>query len=209
MSEARLHHHLQAKETHVESMVRCTPVQPTQSTAPGRVMSVARKTMSSPCSVVIDLCASQRCCMTFSRLPCHLHDAPGQGHMYLRGENTIVVDDDDLRRADRRLTGRKSQHSSWSSFVLCARLNEQPLVWYLQGNCIVSATFSMPKLRMLPRMDATWSRSTGIRPTYPTVHGMLDTTRVSVGTESRQCVPVDIGVSAEGRSRSTPDIRID
>ena len=54
----------------------------TQSTAPGRVISVAKKTISSPCKVVIDLWASQRCCMTLSRLPCHLHDAPGHGHTY-------------------------------------------------------------------------------------------------------------------------------
>ena len=54
----------------------------TQSTAPGRVISVAKKTISSPCKVVMDLCASQRCCMTLSRLPCHLQDAPGHGHVY-------------------------------------------------------------------------------------------------------------------------------
>jgi len=51
----------------------------TQSTAPGKLISVARKTISSPCSVVIDLWICMRCDMTCSRLPCHLQLAPGQG----------------------------------------------------------------------------------------------------------------------------------
>ena len=45
----------------------------TQSTAPGRLISVARKTMSSPGNVVIDLCRLRRWGMTCSRGPCHLH----------------------------------------------------------------------------------------------------------------------------------------
>jgi len=51
----------------------------TQSTAPGRLMSVARKTISSPCSVVMDLCTCIKWAITCSRLPCHLQLAPGQG----------------------------------------------------------------------------------------------------------------------------------
>ena len=39
----------------------------TQSTAPGRLMSVARNTMSSPCSVVMLLCTCIRCDMTCSK----------------------------------------------------------------------------------------------------------------------------------------------
>lgn len=51
----------------------------TQSTAPGRLMSVARKTISSPCRVVMDLCWCIRWGMTASKEPCHLQEAPGQG----------------------------------------------------------------------------------------------------------------------------------
>lgn len=51
----------------------------TQSTAPGKLMSVARNTMSSPCKVVMDLWTCMRCDMTCSNDPCHLQLAPGQG----------------------------------------------------------------------------------------------------------------------------------
>ena len=54
----------------------------TQSTAPGKLISVARKTMSSPCNVVMDLWTCIRCDMTCSREPCHLQLAPGHGQEY-------------------------------------------------------------------------------------------------------------------------------
>ena len=54
----------------------------TQSTAPGKLISVAKNTMSSPCNVVMDLWACIKCCMTCSREPCHLQLAPGQGQEY-------------------------------------------------------------------------------------------------------------------------------
>lgn len=66
----------------------------TQSTAPGKLMSVAKNTMSSPWRVVMLLCEVIRWGMTSSRLPCHLQEAPGQGHVY----------------------GRNSQSSSWSAW---------------------------------------------------------------------------------------------
>ncbi len=81
MSKTRLHHNL--NKTSVNNLQTRVKIL-TQSTAPGKVISVAKNTISSPCKVVIDLCASQRCCMTFSRLPCHLHDAPGHGHIYFK-----------------------------------------------------------------------------------------------------------------------------
>jgi len=100
----------------------------TQSTAPGRLMSVARNTMSSPCNVVMLLWAVMRWTMTCSKLPCHLHEAPGHGQEY----------------------GRYSHASSCSCLSWWRRVTEQPPEAYLQGNMTVDATFSMAKLRMLP-----------------------------------------------------------
>ncbi len=82
----------------------------TQSTAPGRFISVAKNTISSPakcasykgqpglystinlpqdnskniipCSVVTDLWQCTKWCITCSREPCHLHVAPGHGQLY-------------------------------------------------------------------------------------------------------------------------------
>lgn len=51
----------------------------TQSTAPGKLMSVARKTISSPWRVVMLLWACMRWDMTASKEPCHLQEAPGHG----------------------------------------------------------------------------------------------------------------------------------
>ena len=99
----------------------------TQSTAPGRFISVAKKTMSSPWSVVILLCTCIKWDMTCSREPCHLQLAPGQGHEY----------------------GRNSHVSSWSIFSVWSRDAAQPLDWYRQGKDTVEATFSMAKFRML------------------------------------------------------------
>ncbi|KAE9545215.1 hypothetical protein AGLY_000758 [Aphis glycines] len=100
----------------------------TQSTAPGRFMSVAKNTISSPCKVVIDLCATIKCSMTCSNPPCHLHEAPGHGQVY----------------------GRHSHNSSCSTFSECNNDTGQPEDEYLQGNMTVEATFSMAKLRMFP-----------------------------------------------------------
>jgi len=101
----------------------------TQSTAPGRLMSVAKNTISSPCRVVIDLWDIIRWGITCSREPCHLQEAPGHGQEY----------------------GRNSQVSSCSPFSVCRRDTAQPDVEYLHGNITVLATFSMAKLRMFPR----------------------------------------------------------
>ena len=100
----------------------------TQSTAPGKLMSVARKTMSSPCNVVILLCVWIRWPNTSSSDPCHLHDVPGHGHAY----------------------GRNSQTSSCSRFSVCSRRRTQPELQYLQGKRTFSATFSIAKFLMLP-----------------------------------------------------------
>ena len=81
--------------------------------------------MSSPCSVVIDLCTFIRCGMTASRLPCHLHDAPGHGQQY----------------------GRNSHVSSCSTFSVCVKLPGQPVDENLHGNEIVLAIFSSTRLR--------------------------------------------------------------
>ncbi len=108
----------------------------TQSTAPGKLISVARKTMSSPCNVVMDLWTCMRCDITCSREPCHLQLAPGQGQEY----------------------GLNSQVSSWSVFSVCRRERPQPEDWYRQGNMTVEATFSMAKLRILP---PSWPRHVG------------------------------------------------
>ena len=51
----------------------------TQSTAPGRVTSVAKKTISTPLRVVMLLCWWRRWVGTSSKLPCHLQEAPGTG----------------------------------------------------------------------------------------------------------------------------------
>ena len=57
----------------------------TQSTAPGRLMSVARNTMSSPTKVVMVLWAERRCSKTRSRSPpCHVQVVPGHGQEYGR-----------------------------------------------------------------------------------------------------------------------------
>lgn len=101
----------------------------TQSTAPGRLMSVARNTMSSPWRVVILLWTLMRCGMTCSREPCHLQEAPGQGHMY----------------------GRNSQVSSCSVLSVWSRVAEQPEEEYLQGNITVEATFSMARFLIFPK----------------------------------------------------------
>ncbi len=101
----------------------------TQSTAPGKLMSVARKTISSPCSVVMDLCWCSKWGMTASRDPCHLQEAPGQGQEY----------------------GRNSQSSSCSALSVCGRVTSQPDEAYLHGKSTELATFSMAKLRIEPR----------------------------------------------------------
>lgn len=100
----------------------------TQSTAPGKLMSVARKTMSSPCKVVIDLWQCIKCGITCSKDPCHLQAAPGHGQQY----------------------GLYSQASSCSDFSVWRRVEVQPEEEYLQGNITVEATFSIAKLRILP-----------------------------------------------------------
>ena len=79
----------------------------TQSTAPGRFMSVARKTMSSPCNVVIDLWTCIKWDITCSSAPCHLQDAPGHGQEY----------------------GLYSQASSWSAFCVWSNEATQPEIF--------------------------------------------------------------------------------
>ena len=66
--------------------------------------------------------------MTCSRDPCHLQEAPGQGHMY----------------------GRNSQVSSCSVLSVWRSVAEHPEEEYLQGNMTVEATFSMAKFRIFP-----------------------------------------------------------
>lgn len=66
--------------------------------------------------------------MTCSRAPCHLQEAPGQGHEY----------------------GLYSQPSSCSPLSVCNIVTRQPEAENLQGKRTVLATFSMARLRMLP-----------------------------------------------------------
>ena len=89
----------------------------TQSTAPGRLMSVAKKTMSSPWRVVIDLWTCIRCDITCSNAPCHLQLAPGHGQEY----------------------GRNSQVSSWSAFSVCSKEAAQPSKLNEQIYCHIRA----------------------------------------------------------------------
>lgn len=69
--------------------------------------------------------------MTCSKAPCHLQDAPGQGHEY----------------------GLYSQASSWSPLSVCNMVNWHPDVENLQGKRTVEATFSIAKFRMLPTIQ--------------------------------------------------------
>lgn len=100
----------------------------TQSTAPGKLMSVARKTISSPCNVVMLLWCMIRCGITESSEPCHLQLAPGHGHKY----------------------GRYSQISSWSGFSVYTSEAAQPLFECLHGNFTLEATFSIARFLILP-----------------------------------------------------------
>lgn len=69
-----------------------------------------------------------RCVITWSKLPDHLQAAPGHGQPY----------------------GRYSQLSSWFSFKLGIMCRVHPWLEYLHGNMRDDATFSIPRLRMLP-----------------------------------------------------------
>ena len=82
-----------------------------------------------PCKVVIDLCACVKCGITWSRDPCHLQDAPGQGQEY----------------------GLYSQVSSCSLFSVWSKVTEHPTPLYLQGNITVLATFSIARFLMDPK----------------------------------------------------------
>ena len=102
----------------------------TQSTAPGRLMSVAKNTMSSPTRVVMVLWAERRWSRTKSKFPpCQVQVVPGHGQEY----------------------GRNGHCSSCWRFVTCSIFSRHPEATYLQGNWTLSATFSMARFRTPPR----------------------------------------------------------
>lgn len=104
----------------------------TQSTAPGRLMSVAKNTISSPWSVVILLCDIIKCGITNSNDPCHLQLAPGHGHKY----------------------GRNSHVSSWSTFSVYSNDAEQPQPECLHGNLTFDATYAKQWRKLVLHEDA-------------------------------------------------------